>query len=78
MGGSALRVLSGVAFWMLHATEWIHYWPAAVGVGAMTVLVTVLRMRTGSIVPSIGAHMFYNAALTCVAPARITVRGRRP
>lgn len=67
IGPSGAAALSGIAFWMLHATEWIHYWPAALGVGAMTLLVTALRMRTGSIVPSIGAHMFYNAALTCMA-----------
>lgn len=60
-------VLSGLAFWLLHATEWIHYWPAALGVGAMTVLVTSLRLRSGSIVPSIVAHTSYNGALTLMA-----------
>ena len=67
MGEVAAGVLSGLAFWLLHVTEWIHYWPAAVGVGAMTVLVTLLRLRTRSILPSIFAHLFYNGALTLVA-----------
>ena len=60
-------VISGLAFWLLHVTEWIHYWPAALGVGAMTVLVTHLRLRTRSILPGIVAHLFYNGALTVVA-----------
>ncbi len=63
-GGAAL---SGTAFWLLHAAEWSHYWPAAFGIASMTVLVSVLRLRTRSIVPSIGAHMFYNATLTVMA-----------
>ena len=67
IGEVAAGVLSGLAFWLLHVTEWIHYWPAAVGVGVMTVLVTHLRLRTRSIVPSIFAHLFYNGALTIVA-----------
>jgi membrane protease YdiL (CAAX protease family) len=60
-------VVSGLAFWLLHATEWIHYWPAALGVGAMTVLVTDLRLRSGSIAPCIVAHTSYNGALTLIA-----------
>lgn len=67
IGEVGAGVLSGLAFWLLHATEWIHYWPAAVGIGAMTVLVTVLRARTRSILPCIVAHLCYNGALTVVA-----------
>lgn len=67
MGQVGAGVVSGLAFWLLHVTEWIHYWPAAVGVGALTVLVTLLRLRTRSILPSIFAHFFYNGALTLVA-----------
>jgi membrane protease YdiL (CAAX protease family) len=67
IGEVGAGVLSGLAFWLLHATEWIHYWPAALGVGAMTVLVTHLRLRTRSIVPGIVAHLCYNGALTAVA-----------
>ena len=67
LGEVVAGAISGVAFWLLHATEWVHYWPAAIGVGAMTVLVTMLRLRTKSIVPSITAHLFYNATLTAMA-----------
>jgi len=67
IGEVGAGVLSGLAFWLLHVTEWIHYWPAALGVGAMTVLVTHLRLRTRSILPGIVAHLFYNGALTLVA-----------
>lgn len=67
IGEVGAGVLSGLAFWLLHATEWVHYWPAALGIGAMTVLVTQLRLRTRSIVPSIVAHLCYNGALTAVA-----------
>jgi membrane protease YdiL (CAAX protease family) len=67
IGELGAGVLSGLAFWLLHATEWIHYWPAALGIGAMTVLVTHLRLRTRSIVPGIVAHLCYNGALTAVA-----------
>jgi hypothetical protein len=66
-GPVAGAALSGTAFWMLHATEWSHYWPAALGIASMTVMVTVLRLRTRSIMPGIGAHMFYNATLTLLA-----------
>lgn len=59
--------LSGIVFWLLHATEWVRYWPAAVGIGLMTVLVTLLRLRAGSIRPGIWAHLCYNGALTLVA-----------
>ena len=67
IGQVGAGVLSGLAFWLLHAPEWIHYWPAAIGIGAMTVLVTRMRLRTRSIVPSILAHLCYNGALTVVA-----------
>ena len=67
IGPVAGAALSGSAFWMLHVAEWSHYWPAALGIGAMTVLVTFLRLRTGSIMPGIGAHMLYNATLASVA-----------
>ena len=67
IGEVGAGVLSGLAFWLLHATEWIHYWPAALGIGAMTVLVTHLRLRTRSILPGIVSHLCYNGALTAVA-----------
>ena len=67
IGPIAGGALSGTVFWMLHVAEWSHYWPAALGIGAMTALVTVLRLRTGSIMPGIGAHMVYNATLAFMA-----------
>jgi membrane protease YdiL (CAAX protease family) len=67
LGPASAAVLSGTVFWLLHAGEWRHYWPAAVGIATMTALVTTVRMRTGSIVAGIGAHMSYNAALTALS-----------
>jgi hypothetical protein len=67
LGRIAAAVLSGAVFWILHAGEWQHYWPAALGIASMTALVTSLRMRTGSIVPGIAGHMLYNGALTVLS-----------
>lgn len=66
-GVTGAAALSGTAFWLLHLSEWRHYWPAALGVGAMTLLVTALRLRSGSILPAICAHMSYNGVLTLLA-----------
>lgn len=66
-GPAVAGVLSGTVFWLLHATEWVRYWPAALGIALMTVLVTMLRLRTGSIRPGIWAHLCYNGVLTLVA-----------
>jgi membrane protease YdiL (CAAX protease family) len=56
-------VLSGGVFWLLHASEWSTYWPGAVAIGLLTLLVTVLRVRTRSLGPCIAAHLAYNLVL---------------
>lgn len=56
-------IVCGVLFWLLHAPEWIRYWPAAVSIGVLTLVVTLLRVRTRSLGPSVAAHFAYNSVL---------------
>jgi len=56
-------VVTGLIFWLLHAPEWIHYWPAALGIGLLTAVLTLLRLRSASLGPPIAAHCAYNLAL---------------
>jgi membrane protease YdiL (CAAX protease family) len=61
----AAAVISGATFWLMHGPEFVH-WPAAVAIGLLTILATRLRIRTGSLGPSIGAHFGYNLVLSAV------------
>jgi membrane protease YdiL (CAAX protease family) len=60
-------VTSGLTFWALHATEWAVYWPAAIGLGLLTIFVTVLRLRTRALGACIAAHCAYNLVLVVAA-----------
>jgi acyl-CoA hydrolase/membrane protease YdiL (CAAX protease family) len=75
--GAAL--VSGATFWLMHAPEWLRYWPAAVAIGLMTIIVTALRLRTRALGPSIVAHSAYNlmmaAAVFSVQPDGVPARG---
>ena len=66
-GPPAGMLISGLAFWLLHAFEWLEYWPAAVALGLLTVLVTGLRVRTRTLGPCIAAHVAYNCSLAVAA-----------
>jgi membrane protease YdiL (CAAX protease family) len=59
-------VVSGVTFWAMHAPEWSRYWPAAVAIALMTVIVTTLRIWTRALGPSIVAHSAYNLLMASV------------
>jgi membrane protease YdiL (CAAX protease family) len=59
-------IVSGVTFWAMHAPEWLRYWPAAVAIALMTVIVTLLRIRSGALGPSIAAHSAYNLLMASV------------
>jgi len=61
----AAAVISGATFWLMHGPEFVH-WPAAVAIGLLTILATWLRVRSGSLGPSIGAHFGYNLVLATV------------
>jgi membrane protease YdiL (CAAX protease family) len=61
----AAAVISGVTFWLMHGPEFVH-WPAAVAIALLTVLATWLRVRSGSLGSSIGAHFGYNLVLSLV------------
>ncbi|HUL70082.1 MAG TPA: CPBP family intramembrane glutamic endopeptidase [Gemmatimonadales bacterium] len=56
-------VVTGLIFWLLHAPEWIHYWPAALGIGLLTAVLTMLRLKSASLGPPIAAHCAYNLVL---------------
>jgi membrane protease YdiL (CAAX protease family) len=62
----AAAFVSGVAFWAMHAPEWLRYWPAAVAIALMTVIVTLLRIRSRALGPSIAAHAAYNLLMASV------------
>jgi CAAX protease family protein len=61
----AAALISGATFWLMHGPEFIH-WPAAVAIGLLTILATWLRVRSGSLGPSIAAHFGYNLVLATV------------
>jgi len=65
-GTSWAAIATGLTFWLLHAPEWLHYWPAALGIGLLTIVLTLLRLRTASLGPSIAAHCAYNLLLAGV------------
>jgi membrane protease YdiL (CAAX protease family) len=58
-------IISGTTFWLMHGPEFVH-WPAAVAIGLLTVLATVLRLRHRSLGPAIAAHFGYNLILAGV------------
>jgi membrane protease YdiL (CAAX protease family) len=60
---------SALTFLAMHGTEWIRYWPAVVGLGLMTLLVTGIRLRTGALGGCMAAHLGYNLILSLVALA---------
>jgi|GEM_PF-1449455 len=62
-GVSRAAVVTGLVFWLLHAPEWIHYWPAALGIGLLTAILTMLRLKSASLGPPIAAHCAYNLVL---------------
>jgi membrane protease YdiL (CAAX protease family) len=59
-------VVSGVTFWAMHAPEWLRYWPAAVAIALMTIIVTMLRIRSRALGPPIAAHSAYNLLMASV------------
>jgi membrane protease YdiL (CAAX protease family) len=59
-------VVSGVTFWAMHAPEWLRYWPAAMAIALMTVIVTTLRIWTRALGPPIVAHSAYNLLMASV------------
>jgi CAAX protease family protein len=61
----AAALISGTTFWFMHGPEFVH-WPAAVAIGLLTILATWLRVRSGSLGPSIAAHFGYNLVLAAV------------
>jgi membrane protease YdiL (CAAX protease family) len=62
----AAAFVSGLAFWAMHAPEWLRYWPAAVAIALMTIIVTLLRIRSRALGPSIAAHSAYNLLMASV------------
>ncbi len=54
-------------FTLTHVTEFWYYWPAAIAVTAFGALALWLRLRSGSLLPAVGAHVGYNAILVAAA-----------
>jgi membrane protease YdiL (CAAX protease family) len=71
-------LVSGFTFWLLHATEWLRYWPAAVAIGLMTIIVTLLRLRTRTLGPAIAAHAAYNLVTSVALAGSAPDRPREP
>lgn len=61
----AAFVSTGV-FVLLHITEWIHFWPPAAAIAAMSLVALWFRLRGRSIVPAIAVHFSYNSVLAAV------------
>jgi membrane protease YdiL (CAAX protease family) len=59
-------VIVTALFVLGHVTEAIAYAPAFLAIGALGILTALLRIRFGSLVPSIAAHAAYNFGL-CIA-----------
>ncbi len=56
-----------VLFSLFHLPETVSYWPAIIAVTIMAVIAMTVRLKTGSIGPSIALHAAYNAGLVlCV------------
>ena len=58
--------MTTLCFVAMHYTEFVHYWPAALGLLALSVVTLVLRIRTGSIAAPVAVHFGYNLVLVCV------------
>jgi membrane protease YdiL (CAAX protease family) len=61
----AAALISGTTFWLMHGPEFMH-WPAAAAIGLLTIVATWLRVRSGSLAPSIAVHFGYNLVLAAV------------
>jgi membrane protease YdiL (CAAX protease family) len=58
-GGAVVTVL----FVLLHLFETINYWPATVAILALSLTTLTLRIRSGSLLPSMTLHFAYNAVV---------------
>lgn len=59
-------VFTTAVFVGLHASEIAVFWPAALGLGGMSLAASALRLRTGSVLPAIAAHLGYNLVIVLV------------
>jgi membrane protease YdiL (CAAX protease family) len=58
-GGAVVTVL----FVLLHLFETINYWPATLAILSLSVSTLIVRIRSGSLYPSMALHFAYNAVV---------------
>jgi len=63
LGVRAAAVIVTVVFVLAHGLEALTYWPAWVGIGLVATATVVVRLRSGSLLPSIALHAGYNTCL---------------
>ncbi len=63
IGVGSAAVIVTVVFTSLHATETLAYWPAWVAIALLATTTVLLRLRTRSLLPPIGAHFGYNLCI---------------
>jgi membrane protease YdiL (CAAX protease family) len=68
-GSAWAAILTTGLFVGMHYSEFMAYWPAALGLTALSFAATVLRMRSGSLGPAVSAHLGYNLVMVVVAYA---------
>lgn len=56
-------IVVSVSFLLMHVFEFVHYWPGAAAIAALTVGTLIARRLSGSLVPPVALHAGYNLAL---------------
>ena len=59
-GPTAAGIVVTILFFALHLTETYGYWPAMLAILTFSVVALFARLRTGSLLPAIAAHLGYN------------------
>ncbi|MAG55937.1 MAG: hypothetical protein CMJ83_06580 [Planctomycetes bacterium] len=62
-GLPAAITITSFCFVLLHATEFVSYWPAAVVILLVSIAASCARVLTGSIGPAIALHLTYNMSV---------------
>lgn len=72
-GGRAAIVVSTLIFALVHVPQYWGSWAANAAILSLSLALTLLRYRTGSLLPCVATHLVYNAiqaALLLVAPEK--------
>jgi len=69
-GAWGIRVAASIVtilFVGMHLPYVARYWPALLGLTILALLLVIVRMRTGSLLPGIAAHLAYNFVVVAAA-----------